>query len=141
MSDLVEAPPSVGAPEAIDRPDAVPSRAVEAVLSKAAGSFRGGLEGGIEWSTQRDIDNPNDEAGEGVAGIADHYGVGNFYRMLASDQEHDEAGLSLANCGKHLLAAKLAHVADDHDGAAGHVDKAMTHFAAFHQAMKAATED
>jgi hypothetical protein len=91
---------------------------------------------GAHWDTQREIDDPNDEAGEGVAGIADHYGVGNFYRMLADDLEHDGPGLSLANCGKHLLAAKLAHVADDHDGCERHLGKAMTHFAAFHKALK-----
>jgi hypothetical protein len=108
-------------------------------VSRIAGKIRGS---NIEWTdTQRDIADPNDEAGEGVAGVADDYGVGNFYRMLANDQEHDADGNNLHKCGTHLLAAKLAHVADDHDSCHYHLGKAMDHFAAFHKAMKAATED
>jgi hypothetical protein len=145
MSEVLEMPP-----EPISAPvDRSLMKSAEALwdgfsnrrLAKVGGTFRGGLEGGIEWNAQRDIDDPNDEAGEGVAGVADHFGVGNFYRMLASDQEHDADGKNLHKVGTHLLAAKLSHVADDHDSCHYHLGKAMEHFAAFHKALKAATKD
>jgi hypothetical protein len=100
---------------------------------------------GAYWNTQRDIDDPADEAESGIdfdseTGDVD---VDDFLKMIDSaDLENDdETAAHLHKCGLHLCKAKLALAQGDHEGCGRSINAAMASYGKFHQALKSQVED
>jgi hypothetical protein len=112
-------------------------------VEKVAGRFTG--VGGIQWHTQRDVEDPGDEAEEGVDGVFDaseDISPDDFLKMLENPvDDSTETGRHLTKCGIHMAEAK-AHQTAGNDHECWHsLNKAMFHFSRAHLGLKAATED
>lgn len=130
-----------------DRAELAGLRSVKRRLAKVAGKTYGKPQGaGAYWHTQRDIDDPQSEAGSGVDfdSETDDVDVDDFLKMIDSaDLENDdETAAHLHKCGLHLCKAKLAHLSGDHEQCTRSINAAMASYGKFHKAMRdALTED
>jgi len=116
-------------------------RGILKLSGKVYGTFQGASG---EWHTQRQINDPQSEAENGVdfESETDDVDVDDFLKMIdsADPDNDDETSQHLHRVGLHLCKAKLAHLAGDHEQCTRSINAAMSSYGKVHQALKAATE-